>query len=983
MVDVFISYSRKDISFARILYESIVSRNKEVWIDWEDIPPSTDWLQEIFSAIESADTFIFIISKNSITSDICGLEISHAIKNSKKIIPIVIPGPNPSKIPPSLSKLNWIEFPTTTGEEFQKAFEDLLQTIETDLDWVKSLTKMQNLALDWERSNHEKSRLIDGQLLASAKQLFLDGEIQKSPEPSALLLEFLTESIQNKNQKRVRSIVSLFASILVIALISIFAFHQLKISRAQKMAVQAEAYFEQKDFHLASLFALRSNQLFENELANEVISKIPFENFPLAKGMVGHLDGINDVEWSKSGELASASYDGTIIIWDLETRTPKKILRYLTFKEFFDVDSNFFNLDEYDDIAWSNDGRLASAGGWGEVIIWDLTSQKPSLVWKNQVALVSKTKIVWSPDGKFLAGSGMDTQVRLWNTETGTLDRTLEVFGDHGSIRSLAWSESGLLAAGTSQGLIILWNIDETTPKRIIETNQGAINSLDWSAEGVLASGSESNTISVWDQYSDEPIKVFSDNYGEATRVSWSPSGQLASSTSDNRVILWDFVTEKPAQILRGHADSVRAIDWSPAGQLASGSADATVLLWDTNYQESLHYLEGQSDAITEVVWSPSDQLTSASEDGMIRIWDMATGAPVVTLNDDNGIVQSIAWSPSGELASVSGFSENTRIIIWNLKKQTPEYIIHTKPDSWDNEKFWHDLGWSPDGKLACTTLRNDMRTIIWDQPDSDPIKVFETSSSAIAWSPEGHLAIGGFGEDLTLWDPQKGEKDTFFDPFPQRYGDTTRSTTSMAWSRDGILASGFFNGRIFIWDLDNEKNVRVLEYHDGNEIVGVSWSRQNVLVSASRNGQITFWTPGTYEPYLTWKDPGYEISSIDWSADGRLAVGNKDGTIKVSRSELTGLESCEWVFRNMTVDEWKTYNGFLSPYQPVCPNQYVPDWRSRLVYLVKNIEPLFFFQWFVSIWIPVSSSLVIYGGVIYMFIKGKKKAGYRYKRMR
>ena len=62
MADIFISYSRKDITFAKRLNSALEENNLVTWIDWEDIPPSTNWLLEIFEAIEQADAFIFIIS---------------------------------------------------------------------------------------------------------------------------------------------------------------------------------------------------------------------------------------------------------------------------------------------------------------------------------------------------------------------------------------------------------------------------------------------------------------------------------------------------------------------------------------------------------------------------------------------------------------------------------------------------------------------------------------------------------------------------------------------------------------------------------------------------------------------------------------------------------------------------------------------------------------------------------------------------------
>ena len=46
--------------------------------NWQDIPP-TEWLDEVYDGIQAADTFLFIISPDSVVSEICTLEIEHTI----------------------------------------------------------------------------------------------------------------------------------------------------------------------------------------------------------------------------------------------------------------------------------------------------------------------------------------------------------------------------------------------------------------------------------------------------------------------------------------------------------------------------------------------------------------------------------------------------------------------------------------------------------------------------------------------------------------------------------------------------------------------------------------------------------------------------------------------------------------------------------------------------------------------------------------
>src|SRR5438445_9845887 len=89
MPDVFISYSRKDKEFVRELHRALTEQKRDVWVDFEDIPIASDWRSEIYQGIESADTFIFVITPDSVNSKICEEEVTHAIWCEKRIVPLL------------------------------------------------------------------------------------------------------------------------------------------------------------------------------------------------------------------------------------------------------------------------------------------------------------------------------------------------------------------------------------------------------------------------------------------------------------------------------------------------------------------------------------------------------------------------------------------------------------------------------------------------------------------------------------------------------------------------------------------------------------------------------------------------------------------------------------------------------------------------------------------------------------------------------
>src|SRR5688572_21499868 len=90
MTSIFISYSRKDVDFAGKIVQTLAEYDLDTWVDWKSIPKGEDWEQEIYRGIEEAETFLFLISPDSIKSDICNREITHAVKNNKRTVPLVI-----------------------------------------------------------------------------------------------------------------------------------------------------------------------------------------------------------------------------------------------------------------------------------------------------------------------------------------------------------------------------------------------------------------------------------------------------------------------------------------------------------------------------------------------------------------------------------------------------------------------------------------------------------------------------------------------------------------------------------------------------------------------------------------------------------------------------------------------------------------------------------------------------------------------------
>ena len=59
MSHIFISYSRKDLTFAQKIVDALAAYDLDTWIDWKSIPKGEDWEQEIYHGIKEADAFLY------------------------------------------------------------------------------------------------------------------------------------------------------------------------------------------------------------------------------------------------------------------------------------------------------------------------------------------------------------------------------------------------------------------------------------------------------------------------------------------------------------------------------------------------------------------------------------------------------------------------------------------------------------------------------------------------------------------------------------------------------------------------------------------------------------------------------------------------------------------------------------------------------------------------------------------------------------
>lgn len=92
MSHIFISYSRKDIDFARYLRATLENIGFGVWMDEERLSAGMNWSDELQKAIDNCSAFVVVMSPDSQNSKFVQSEILHAIDRKKPMFPVLLVG---------------------------------------------------------------------------------------------------------------------------------------------------------------------------------------------------------------------------------------------------------------------------------------------------------------------------------------------------------------------------------------------------------------------------------------------------------------------------------------------------------------------------------------------------------------------------------------------------------------------------------------------------------------------------------------------------------------------------------------------------------------------------------------------------------------------------------------------------------------------------------------------------------------------------
>lgn len=942
-MSIFISYSRKDSDFVHRLHRGLLSHDRETWVDWEGIPPTADWMQQIEAAIDAAEAVAFVLSPDSLASEVCRRELDHADAQNKRLIPVVWRQTDAAQVPSALARLNWIF--CRDDDDFETALQTLLLAVDTDLDWLQAHTRLLVRAVEWQAKGRDGSLALRGGDLKAAEQWLTLGP-RKTPQPTELQTRYILDSRRQATNRRLLLLVGTGVSLVAIAILgTLFHFQRQESARQEANAV-------------ARRLASASERVREQQPAPGSTSSPVEVSVQLAAEAVRRL----------------AAVGGRALEADLAIRRALAIMPQRVAR----LDPVVEPAERFDDIVFGAGGQLIAASRFLSATgVWEAGSYQPA---GGRQRAVSASAVALSADGQFLATvdpGHVEGAIDVWRIGAAA---PLASLRDAGSVQGVAIAPGGthLLVSSSRYDARSGWDQGLTRLMELPGMRETArLPSVLWpsfSRDGAYLAGLVGG---------DQPViwAMARLQQGQlAPMLSLAAAAPLARAplfSSDGTLLAIHF-GENPAKVGIWTVKDGKML-WEVRREfpLAVGPGARYLALRDDGGGHALRIVDGGSDRDVARFTSESDFPALAfSPDGRdvaiasgkgIDVWRILGRGSDVARRSAGGqafaLVFSVGETRFGVLErSGAGSSAGVMAETWELVDGGVSAQLDLGPAA-------SPVAGSADGKSLALASAGQVRVIDASSGKTRCSFAFEGAMKALALSPDARYLAGASDRDtLQLWqvEPQKllatialaepvvdnrlavasdgqvvgvtrGSASRIGVPLTVRVW-SAPSLSEIAARRVGAERSGLA-GSVCAMSADGrlvaintaDTAVTVRESSTGRDIGTVDEARGGRQCAFSADGRYLAVT-GSEDAVRVWEiaaqtevarlEQVVTPTSLQFSPGGRyLATLEQDGTARawLLRPDDLLAEACSRLTGNIAASDWERYLG-KAPYVPACP---------------------------------------------------------------
>lgn len=925
--DVFVSYRRKNVEFVKQLVDELRAADREVWIDWEDIPPgSTSFADDIKRGLEGADAFIAVLTPDYLESRYCvELEMGYAVELQKKIIPIVLQKfDNKDKIPDEVRSINWIYFTPHAGHQntFSEAFPKVIQALDLDIDHAREHSRLQLRALDWDNNQRRVGYLLSGDELTVAES-WISNASNKVPNPTPLHAEYITTSRQIANQRQRTLLATVSVALFFAIVLAVFAFFQYQTANQLQQA--------------ANLRAEQIENITRTERAQRLIrSGLPFLGYftaiesvtddivpPQSEEVFATLatDPGGKLRFTRHGEntaILSALYmpDNTVYSGDMlgrlfhwDTQTGETLSRIV-------VGSPVTALAHSPDWSW-----LVYGTADGEIILLDPETkvETPLPVFHNNRVY----SLSFSADGSLLLSASKDTTLAIWDMDAQTLITPLIGHTDT-AYSGVFFNQKTQVASISRSGELCVWDVASGRRQGCFVVN-GRSLATGQQPNSVIV-GTTDGAITEIDLLTGNPIRQLGSHNGAVTGLLLQPELERFISVSvDNTVVIRTLPDGIPNHTFFAHTNTINTLSLNPNNQqLVTVADDGLAIIWDTKrYAGSLSPVAIDLPAINPE--QPSRVRTAVyqpnSENSLLAAFDN-TALTAFDVNNTPNVING-ADAHTGSINELSFAADGSRFVTassdWTLRvweNNTPGLAIEAHTGGVLTAKF------HPEGSQIVSG-GVDNRAIIWDAANGIPLvelippdlpTAHDRPLTDVEFSPNGNMVMtASIDGSIHLWNASSGEH------YHKLIGHFTRGRSvavlDTAFNADGTLAiSGGRDNTLVIWDVATGSDLMRLSGHTG-AVHSVGFTANGMVFSASNDGTLGLWDTTSGARLRTIRT-GVAVEQAQIHPDGQQAIViTTDGQL------------LRWRISSLTeLIDWTRDNRFVR--QPTCEEALIFDLR-------------------------------------------------------
>lgn len=441
------------------------------------------------------------------------------------------------------------------------------------------------------------------------------------------------------------------------------------------------------------------------------------------------------------------------------------------------------------------------------------------------------TDVAASHDGQLFASTGNDRVIRVWNSASGQVVRTLEPRA--GRPGTIAFSPvDDRVASAHSDGRVRLWN-----PLQHERT-----------------------------------IREFEHGPGLTHAVFSIDGRSLVSAGSNGRALLWKVASGDQIADLSQPKRAIRDVRFSPDDRLiAIASQGGSIVILDRESHADLQSIAAGGEVFSIEFVDNGETLVAGNYGGTNRYYSVASGELIRTAQVDSGVVGDLAYLPTIDLLAAVTTAHRLHLFdaAGNSVKSLATHALTHGMLARSSDGSSLVVG-SGDGSVKLLRAASLQRPdVFWQDAHVRDLEFLAGGQQIAACSGDGSVC---------LWDVESGEK-------TELVSATDREMLALAGQSGGsLLAASGMMREIHILNTKSPTDSTTISLPYSG-FSSLSFSGDDALLAAgSRSGELRVYESGEWdEPIFEMTDPDVQVVDVKFAPnEHKLAVAYSNRRIKL-----------------------------------------------------------------------------------------------------